>query len=119
MARNQSRNNDASADGNMDATPSSGAVRTDAKASNDEVGDSKSEGQSKPAANQPNAADAGTTPPEADTAPQGPRYAVAKGKSLTSKRGLLGPGAEVSARDFGGGQERLDALVDAGAVTRS
>lgn len=48
-----------------------------------------------------------------------PPYAVAQGKSVTTKRGLLGPGEEVTARDFPGGVERLRELAEAGVVVKS
>ena len=45
-------------------------------------------------------------------------YVVAKGKSVTTKRGIRGEGKVVLSRDFTGGEDRLDALVDAGVVER-
>jgi hypothetical protein len=44
-------------------------------------------------------------------------YVVAEGRSITSQRGILGPGETVSPKDFGG-QERLDELVKAGTLVR-
>ncbi len=41
---------------------------------------------------------------------------VAEGRSVTSLRGLLGPGTVVSPEDFAGGRDALKALVDNGAV---
>lgn len=46
-------------------------------------------------------------------------FTVAKGKSVSSRRGILGPGDEVSARDFAAGAERLDELVDAGVLVKA
>jgi hypothetical protein len=45
-------------------------------------------------------------------------YVVAEGRSLTSKRGILGPGATVSERDFSGGQGALDEHVKGGTLVR-
>lgn len=42
---------------------------------------------------------------------------VAPGKSVTSKRGILGPGKLVTAGDFGG-EDNLHALLNAGAVVK-
>lgn len=44
-------------------------------------------------------------------------YAVAPGKSISTPRGLLDAGAEVKPDDVGG-QERLDHLIEKGAVVR-
>lgn len=52
----------------------------------------------------------------AETKPAGP--CVAPGRSVTSLRGLLGPGTVVSARDFACGEESLQALIDCGAVVK-
>lgn len=46
-------------------------------------------------------------------------FTVAKGKSVSSRRGILGPGDEVSARDFAAGAARLDELVDAGVLVKA
>lgn len=43
-------------------------------------------------------------------------YFVAEGRSITTKRGTLGPGEHVEERDFAAGQERLDELVKAGTL---
>ena len=43
-------------------------------------------------------------------------HKVAAGKAVTSKRGLLTDGADVSARDFNNGAADLDKLVEAGVV---
>lgn len=44
--------------------------------------------------------------------------AVAPETSLTSLRGILGPGTVVTADDFSGGQEALDSLLKAGLVVQ-
>jgi hypothetical protein len=46
-------------------------------------------------------------------------YSIAPGKSLTCKRGVLGPGESVEARDFHGGQANLDELVSSGYVLKT
>ncbi len=46
-------------------------------------------------------------------------YTVAKGKSITSKRGILADGAGVTAKDLAGGEEALETLVDAGYVIKA
>lgn len=51
--------------------------------------------------------------------PAEPTYHVAPGKGLTSLRGILGANVPVSARDFSGGQEKLDELVAKGHVVKS
>ena len=46
-------------------------------------------------------------------------YSVAKGKAITSKRGILSEGDEVKASYFVGGKETLNALVDHGYVVKA
>lgn len=46
-------------------------------------------------------------------------HCVAEGKSLTSKRGILGAGAEVAAEDLAGGEEAFETLVAAGYVVEA
>lgn len=41
-------------------------------------------------------------------------YVIAKGKALTSLRGLLGEGEKVAAKDFHGGQDAIKRLLDGG-----
>lgn len=48
----------------------------------------------------------------------GEEYVIAPGTSLTSARGILGPGTKVSAKDFQGGQKTLDDLVKAKSVVK-
>jgi hypothetical protein len=48
-----------------------------------------------------------------------PPFSVAKGKAITSKRGILSNGAEVSAEDLGGGKTALDALVKSGHIVKA
>lgn len=45
-----------------------------------------------------------------------PDFTVAKGKALTSMRGILGEGEGISADDLTGGADALEALVEAGHV---
>lgn len=64
--------------------------------------------------------DADVTQPDPDPEPEpepeetGP--VVAKGRSVTTKRGILGEGKAISAKDLSGGQNSLDKLVKSGAV---
>ncbi len=46
-------------------------------------------------------------------------YVVAEGKSIVTKRGLIGAFGRVKAEDFANGQQDLDALVASGAVVKS
>jgi hypothetical protein len=48
--------------------------------------------------------------------PGGP-FVVAEGRSTTSKRGILGPGTEVSPNDFMEGEKSLRVLYNCGCVT--
>lgn len=43
-----------------------------------------------------------------------PQIKVKEGMSLTSKRGVLSAGVEVSAKDFAGGEETLKELIKKG-----
>jgi len=45
-------------------------------------------------------------------------YTVAKGKAITSKRGILSDGDEVRASDFAGGGEAFAALCKKGHIVR-
>lgn len=45
-------------------------------------------------------------------------YCVAPGRSITSRRGILGPGTQVLPRDVSGGEERLAHLERAGVLQR-
>ena len=45
-------------------------------------------------------------------------YTVAKGKAITSKRGILSDGDEVRASDFAGGDEAFAALCKKGHIVR-
>lgn len=40
-----------------------------------------------------------------------PPYSVAEGRAITTKRGILGPGAEIKAEDLANGQKGLEAFV--------
>lgn len=56
-------------------------------------------------------------PIEIPSAPPTPRvYRVVDGKSITSFRGVIGPGSPVSARDLSGGQAALETLIESGIV---
>ena len=46
-------------------------------------------------------------------------YTVADGKSLTTKRGILGDGAQIKAEDLAGGQEAIDAFLKSGHVVKA
>jgi hypothetical protein len=48
--------------------------------------------------------------------PRDPAPVVAAGQSITTKRGILGPGEEIGPDDLGGGMESLVALHKAGYV---
>jgi hypothetical protein len=62
----------------------------------------------------------GGPPPAAKARPKARwPFTIAPGKSVTSKRGIRGPGDEVRATDFRGGEERLAQLVAAGVVIKS
>lgn len=45
-------------------------------------------------------------------------YFIVKGKSVTSKKGILGPDQKVESGFFQGGQKTLDALVKSGHVVK-
>lgn len=46
-------------------------------------------------------------------------YSVKVGKSVTSKKGVIGEGEEIKAEYLGGGQNALDALVKSGHVAKN
>ncbi len=46
-------------------------------------------------------------------------FEVAKGKALTSKRGILAEGDEIKAEDLAGGQEAIDAFVKTGHIVKN
>lgn len=48
-----------------------------------------------------------------------PPYSLAKGKSLTTKRGILSDGDEITASHLAGGQKALDAFVKSGHVVKA
>ncbi len=48
-----------------------------------------------------------------------PAYAVAKGKAITSNRGILDAGTAVRVKDFLHGQETIDDLVSKGTLVKS
>lgn len=43
-------------------------------------------------------------------------YVVVEGQSITSKKGVLGPGAEVKAEYFAGGEEIIESLLERGLI---
>jgi len=47
-----------------------------------------------------------------------PVYKVAPGKSITSKKGILGPGEEVKAEYMSGGQKTIDDRIESGHITK-
>lgn len=57
--------------------------------------------------------------PEPPEPAKDPVYAIAPGRSLTSLRGILGPGTVVTAKYFLHGQATLDDLVKSGALVKS
>ena len=48
-----------------------------------------------------------------------PAFSVAKGKAITSKRGILADGDEIKAEDLAGGKEALEAFVKSGHVGKA
>jgi hypothetical protein len=61
----------------------------------------------------------GPPPPAPEPTPaQRFEYQIAPGKSLTSPRGMLGPGDEIRATDVADGVKQLDYLVERGYVTK-
>ena len=54
------------------------------------------------------------TDPEVETQPKA--FTVVEGKSITSRRGLLKSGREISADDLAGGQESLNWLISKGYI---
>lgn len=47
-----------------------------------------------------------------------PPFYIADGKSLTSRRGVLAPGAEIKAADLAGGQPAIDEHVKNGFICK-
>lgn len=47
-----------------------------------------------------------------------PAYRIAPGKALTTKRGILSEGQELSARDVCGGQATIDMRVESGHIVK-
>jgi hypothetical protein len=70
-----------------------------------------------PKADEPKADEPKADEPKADeTKGEGPT--VAPGKSLMTKRGILGEGAEVRVSDFGNGQDSLDKFIESGHILK-
>jgi hypothetical protein len=57
-----------------------------------------------------------TTPPAPPATAKSKGLKIAKGKCITSKRGILEAGEPVTANDFSGGADTLANLVKTGAV---
>ncbi len=55
-------------------------------------------------------------PAEPDVEDQLPEYTVAKGKSLTTLRGVIDGGAAICAKDLAGGEKTLKSLCSKGYV---
>lgn len=55
---------------------------------------------------------------QADTAPK-VAYSIAKGRAITSRRGILADGDEIKENDLAGGQKALDAFVKSGHVVKA
>ncbi len=64
----------------------------------------------------PDAAAAEAAAAEAAAADEPREYKIAQGKSVTSKKGVLGPGAIVKPEYFSLGQETIDSLIDKGYI---
>lgn len=58
---------------------------------------------------------------KAPAKPKAPKfeYIVAAGKSITSKKGIRGPGEEIKAAWVPGGQDTIDSLVKSGMVVKN
>lgn len=48
-----------------------------------------------------------------------PPYSIAEGKSLTSKRGILGPGEEIKPADLAGGADAIKSFVKSGHIIKA
>lgn len=46
-------------------------------------------------------------------------YCVGQGKAITTKRGILADGDEISARDLVGGGEVMTAFIESGHIVKS
>jgi hypothetical protein len=55
--------------------------------------------------------------PNVTEQPEG--YAVAPGKSLTSSRGIIGPGTVVTAKDFQQGDQTIKELLESGSLVKT
>jgi len=54
-------------------------------------------------------------PDEGDGNPDAP-FVVAKGKSVTCKKGIVGEGEAIAVKDISGGEERFNALCESGVI---
>ena len=48
-----------------------------------------------------------------------PAYIVAKGKAITSKKGVLVDGAEIKVEDLSGNKEAFDAFITSGHIIKN
>jgi len=46
-------------------------------------------------------------------------YCVGQGKAITTKRGILADGDEISARDLAGGGEAMSAFIESGHIVKA
>lgn len=61
-------------------------------------------------------ADAAAKAQQSNDEPTEQVYVVVEGQSITSKKGVLGPGAEVKAEYFAGGEEIIESLLERGLI---
>lgn len=59
------------------------------------------------------------TPEQVEETPKKPPYSIAEGKALTSKKGILGPGMEVTAEHLSGGKAAIDKFVKSGYIVKA
>ncbi len=63
--------------------------------------------------------DAPAPAPAAEDRSDKAAYAVAGGKALTTKRGIMDEGSIIAATDLAGGQEAIDAFLKSGHVVKA
>jgi len=56
---------------------------------------------------------------ETETEAEKPRYTVAMGKSIITKRGILADGVEITEKDFANGKLTLNDFVDSGYIEKN
>lgn len=91
------------ADGKEPEKPDASAAESASKTETDESGGQAKEGSAPPDA-------------EEDTPAPPPGYYVTEGRSVTTVRGIIAEGAEVTASDFSGGEETLTAFTEKGIL---